>query len=115
MDASVEASVHTKALRWRGIRVFGGWFRDTPGETLADRLRFSRGSGTVAGVEPDAPSPEQLAVLRRWTPEQRYRASRELYWALRRHKQAFIRSLHPDWSDVEVDGEVRRIFRDART
>ena len=49
------------------------------------------------------------------TPEQRYRASREMYWTLRRHKSAFLRSLHPDWSEAEIAAEFRRIFRDARS
>ena len=63
----------------------------------------------------EALSPEQLEVLRRLTPAQRYRASREMYWTLRRHKKAFLGSLHPDWSDAELDVEVRRIFLNART
>jgi hypothetical protein len=49
------------------------------------------------------------------TPEQRYRASREMYWTLRRHKAAFLRSLHADWSEEQLEAEVLRIFRDART
>jgi len=66
-------------------------------------------------MEHDAPSPDQLEVLRRLTPGERYRASRDLYWSLRRHKAAFLRSLHPDWTDARIEEEVRRIFRDART
>ena len=57
----------------------------------------------------------QLEALRRLTPEERYRASRGLYWTLRRHKAAFLRSLHPDWDDARVEAEVRRIFLHART
>jgi len=60
-------------------------------------------------------SPEQLEALRHLTPEERYRASRQMYWALRRHKAAFLRSLHTDWSDAEIEAEVRRIFLNART
>ena len=78
---------------------------------IAPPLRL-RHSGCVAH---DAPSPDQLAALRRLTPEERYRASREMYWTLRRHKEAFLRSLHADWSEERVEAEVRRIFRDART
>jgi hypothetical protein len=63
----------------------------------------------------DAPTREQLDALRRLTPGQRYRASRGLYWTLRRHKAAFLRSLHPDWDDERVESEVRRIFLHART
>ena len=73
------------------------------------RLRHSR------RMEHDRPSPDQLEAFRRLSPEERYRASRSLYWALRRHKAAFLQSLHTDWSEEEIEAEVRRIFRDART
>jgi hypothetical protein len=66
-------------------------------------------------VEHDAPSPDQLEAFRRLTPEERYRASRDMYWTLRRHKAAFLRSLHVDWSEEQVMAEVLRIFRGART
>ena len=66
-------------------------------------------------MTPDAPTREQLDALRRLTPEERYRASRDLYWTLRRHKAAFLRSLHPDWDEAWVEAEVRRIFLHART
>jgi hypothetical protein len=38
-----------------------------------------------------------------------------MYWGLRRHKAGFLRSVHADWSEQEVEAEVRRIFMDART
>jgi hypothetical protein len=60
-------------------------------------------------------SPEQFAILRRMTPEQRWRAAHRLYWTCRRHKTAFLRSLHPDWTEHELNAEVRRIFSHART
>jgi hypothetical protein len=60
-------------------------------------------------------SPEQIAVLRRMSPEQRWRAAHQLYWTMRRHKVAFLRSLHPDWSESEVEAEVRRIFSNTVT
>jgi hypothetical protein len=60
-------------------------------------------------------SPEQIAVLRRMTPEQRWRAAHRLYWTARRHKGAFLRSLHPEWPDERIEGEVRRTFASART
>jgi hypothetical protein len=60
-------------------------------------------------------SPEQFAIYRRMTPEQRWRAAHRLYWTCRRHKTAFIRSQHPDWTAQRVDDEVRRIFQNART
>lgn len=60
-------------------------------------------------------SPEQLALLRQMTPEERWRTARLLYWTMRRHKAAFIRSQHPDWADEQVADEVKRIFLNART
>jgi len=49
------------------------------------------------------------------TPEQRWRAAQPLYWTMRRHKTAFLRSEHPDWSEQQVEETVRRIFLHART
>jgi hypothetical protein len=66
-------------------------------------------------VELDAPSPDQLEAHRRLTPEERHRAAGEMYWTLRRHEAAFLRSLQADWSEEQVEAEVLRIFRDART
>lgn len=60
-------------------------------------------------------SPEQFALLRRMTPQQRWRAAHRLYWTARRHKTAFLHHLHPDWPSQQVDEEVRRIFLNART
>jgi hypothetical protein len=63
----------------------------------------------------EQPSAEQVAVLRRMTPEDRWKAARRLYWTCRRHKAAFLRSQHPDWPEQQVEHEVRRFFHNART
>jgi hypothetical protein len=60
-------------------------------------------------------SPAQIAVFRRMTPEQRWRAAHQLYWTMRRHKTAFIQNQHPDWPEERVEAEVREIFSRART
>lgn len=60
-------------------------------------------------------SPEQFAIFRRMTPEQRWQAASRLYWTCRRHKAAFLRSQHPDWTEEQLNNEVRRIFSPART
>jgi hypothetical protein len=49
------------------------------------------------------------------TPDQRWRAARQLYWTMRRHKAAFIQSQHPDWPSPRVAAQVREIFSHART
>ena len=63
----------------------------------------------------EQPSLEQIQMLRLMTPEQRWRAARSLYWTARRHKAAFLRHLHPDWSERQLHDEVLRIFLHART
>jgi hypothetical protein len=74
------------------------------------------GNGYIACVLPDEQmGPEQIAVLRRMTPEQRWRAARQLYWTMRRHKAAFIQSQHPEWLAPRVEARVREIFSHART
>ena len=59
-------------------------------------------------------TPEQIAILRRMTPERRLAQAEGLYWTAREMKKAWLRAQHADWSDVQVSREVTRIFRNAR-
>ena len=79
--------------------------RDAP---VSDAARFRR-------LAQEESSPEQIALLRRMTPGQRWDAAHQLYWTMRRHKAAFLQSQHPDWTEQQVTNEVRRIFSHART
>ena len=49
------------------------------------------------------------------TPEQKLEASFNLYWTARELKAAGLRMLHPDWTEEQVQEEVRRIFFHARS
>ncbi len=60
-------------------------------------------------------TPEYIAVLRRMTGEQKLRAATRLYWGAREIKAARLRQLHPDWSEEQVQKEVREIFMYAVT
>ncbi|HEY3913912.1 MAG TPA: hypothetical protein VGN61_05445 [Verrucomicrobiae bacterium] len=62
----------------------------------------------------EGPSPEQIKILRAMTPAQRWRAAHQLYWTMRRHRAAFMRSQHPDWPESRIETEVREIFSHAR-
>ena len=62
----------------------------------------------------DAMNPEQQAILQGMTPEQRWTAARQLYWTMRRHKAAFLKSQKPDWPEDRIQQEVRNIFLNAR-
>ena len=58
---------------------------------------------------------EQAQALRRMSPAERWRVAHRLYWTMRRHKAAFLRAQHPDWSDQRIGDQVRRIFLHAGT
>lgn len=60
-------------------------------------------------------SPEQIAALRAMTGARRLRLAEQLYWSARKMKAAGLRHQHPDWSEPQVNDEVRRIFSHART
>ena len=60
-------------------------------------------------------SPEQVAIVRRMTPEQKWKVARQMYRTARRHKKAFVLSQHPDWSEEQAEKEVSRIFLNARS
>jgi hypothetical protein len=49
------------------------------------------------------------------TPEQRMRQATQLYWSARRLREAYERTLHPDWTDAQIADHVRRIFLLATT
>lgn len=63
----------------------------------------------------EQPSPEQIAIYRKMTPEQRWTVAKRLYWTARKLKAAGVRMLHPDWSEEQVSREVTRIFQNARS
>jgi hypothetical protein len=60
-------------------------------------------------------TPEQIAALRAMTGEERLRVAEQMYWSARQLKAAALRSFHPDWSEEQVEREVRRIFLHARS
>ena len=86
--------------------------------TWANSIGLARPAGRAQSPimrSDEQASPDQIKVLRRMTPEQRWRAAHRLYWTVRRHKAAFLHTQHPEWSDQRIQEEVRRIFLHART
>jgi len=57
----------------------------------------------------------QTPILEFMTPEAKLRVAEDLRWAAWRLKEAWLRDLHPDWSDSRVAEAVREIFLHART
>jgi len=67
------------------------------------------------GYADDRPDEEQMRILKAMTPAQRYQIMVDLYNTARELKTAGVRMLHPEWTDEEVEAEVRRIFLHATT
>lgn len=81
-----------------------------PAEELRDALPTGRCS-----IEPDDPSPEQIAIYRRMMPGRRLELAENLFWSARRMKAAWLKAQHPGWSEQQVESEVTRIFSHARS
>jgi hypothetical protein len=60
-------------------------------------------------------SPEQIEIFRAMTGERRLQLAEQLYWSARRLKLAGLRAQHPDWTEEQLNAEVRRIFLHARS
>jgi hypothetical protein len=61
------------------------------------------------------PGPEQIEIFRKMSGQRRLELSSQLYWSARKMKAAGLRSQHPDWSEEQIQAEVRQIFLHART
>ena len=57
----------------------------------------------------------QNEILKRMSPEQKLEASMRLYHSARQLKEAWLRQLHADWSDQQIEQAVREIFVNARS
>ena len=52
----------------------------------------------------------RIEIFRHMSVADKWRISAELYWSARRVKAAYLRSRHPEWTQEEVETEVRRRF-----
>jgi len=57
----------------------------------------------------------QDEILRQMTPQQKLEVAMNLYYSARELKSAWIRQLHEDWSDQQVEEAVREVFVNARS
>jgi hypothetical protein len=55
-------------------------------------------------------TPERVAELRLMTGEQKLMIAEQMFWDARRAKAGEVKQAHPDWSEQEVQSEVKRIF-----
>lgn len=59
--------------------------------------------------------PEQKRIFQSMTPEQKLRTALRLHYSARKLKEAGLQANHPDWTEEQVQAEVRKIFLYART
>ncbi|MHC1729499.1 MAG: hypothetical protein AB9866_26430 [Syntrophobacteraceae bacterium] len=58
---------------------------------------------------------EQERIYKSMTPGQKFAVTNSLYWSARRAGEAWLRSLHPEWTEERIGRTVREIFLRART
>jgi hypothetical protein len=57
----------------------------------------------------------RIQAIKAMSPARKLEIGTEMYWFARKLKAAGVRRLHPDWTEAQVEAEVRRIFLHART
>jgi len=60
-------------------------------------------------------SSKQIEILRAMPGERRLRLAEQLYWSARKIKLAGLRAQHSEWTEEQLNTELRRIFTHART
>ena len=53
--------------------------------------------------------------FKNFSPQKKLELSMQLYYSARELKRAALKHFHPDWSEEEIEKELRRIFMYART
>jgi hypothetical protein len=59
--------------------------------------------------------PKVLEIIRGMTAEQKLRAASQLYWTARTLTASHLRTVHPDWSEEQVQNEVRDVYLYSHT
>ncbi|MBN1765261.1 MAG: hypothetical protein JW860_08395 [Sedimentisphaerales bacterium] len=57
----------------------------------------------------------QIHIFKNMSARRKLELSMNLYYSARKLKTGWLRQIHPDWSDKQVEREVREIFKNART
>lgn len=60
-------------------------------------------------------TPEYICMLQNMSGEQKIRSTMALYWTARKIKAARLREQYPQWTEAQVQAEVKRIFMHAVT
>ena len=55
-------------------------------------------------------SEKELEILRAMTPQQKLKVSFGLYRTAWRLKESYMRKIHPDWSEQQIQAAMREAF-----
>ena len=58
---------------------------------------------------------EQNKILKKMSPQEKLKASLNLYHSARKLKAAWLRQTHTDWSEEEIEQAVKEAFTNARS
>ena len=107
-------SVRLRRRRYLSSGLFCKW-TGTSGTSNATSLELPTRLDILTRVDHASQAREaQIARFRQMTPGERWIAARDLYWSVRRLKEAFIRQQHPEWSNDRVAAAVREAFSHVR-
>ena len=86
---------------------------------MAKRLRHGDGGERQASSDDRGHIAAGLAkrreILKAMTPQQKLKIAFDMRRTAMGLKTAWLKQIHPDWTEDEVQDEVRRIFLNART
>jgi hypothetical protein len=69
--------------------------------------KHSRGESVV--------HPEQIQIWRRMSPGEKLQIANSLYWSAWEAKAAWLRQIHPSWSEEQIEKTIQNIFLHATT
>ena len=78
------------------------------------RIDDAAGAWASGGGPKLALHTEQIEAYRRMSPSRKLELVAQMWNAARELKAAYLRSLHPDWSEARVRARVRETFQHAR-
>jgi Rv0078B-related antitoxin len=59
--------------------------------------------------------PVQIEIYKKMSPEMKLKIAVQLNRSARELKAAYLRSIHPDWDEQQIQTKVVEIFRNAVT
>jgi len=59
--------------------------------------------------------PEQIRIWKGMSPREKLQIANSLYWSAWEAKAAWLRQIHPSWSEEQIEKTIQNIFLHATT